>query len=491
MLSLSRTADGLEARENLARDEVEDIGNHAMSQDNVWNSVGVSILSIAFVLLLGIPVLLLALVNLLLELLVLILAIAIPLAFLVSLLPAFANSGWGALQKLLSVFIMKIFVGFLLLLTFVIVVVMDELIPPTTPGMYMLNLILVSVVLFLMILKRDKIIQTISGGRVASVDAGVSQRAYNSGVKAPASFATRMAKKGAIGAVGVAGYGVAKLRERNQQRKAQKPEGTENGEQTNKDGMGKETQNTKPSLLQRFKNGKRSKQGELENQNQTKEKGSKETKNDKSVPPTNLNEYREKRNAERNKGNGNRKEFESKEEKNSIPYQKASGDGTNKRSRVRTPQQEKNFREYNGKKRPTKWESNKQLRSTQAEKEAIKNRLGGKKPKIQRAPSLQTNRGKRIKQSSLAHKEASATRDLKQRRIREADRKPKLNQNKQTRKPKLNRNNPIKQPKRATSTRKRSSQSAQTGKTRRKIAGKIATQTAHAYASSKARRVRR
>nr|WP_021038262.1 hypothetical protein [Bacillaceae bacterium JMAK1]AGQ45429.1 Putative membrane protein [Bacillaceae bacterium JMAK1] len=178
MLSLPVTQDGYEQRESLAEDEVLDHDNYYMSQSNVYSKVGITFLSIVFVITLGAPILLIAMINMLLELLILLMTLFIPISLTLALLPSFSNSVGNAFGQLFGVFFMKIFVGFILLLTFLAITIVEAFIPPTNAGFYMLNVMVTSVVLILMIAFRKKLIRFVSAGRVSMDGGNIGNQMY-------------------------------------------------------------------------------------------------------------------------------------------------------------------------------------------------------------------------------------------------------------------------------------------------------------------------
>src|SRR5699024_7634469 len=56
-----------------------------------------------------------------------------------------------------------------------LVEIVQTIIPADNVGLYMLNVLLTGVLLILMLVKRDKIIEFITAGRVSTVDGGISQ----------------------------------------------------------------------------------------------------------------------------------------------------------------------------------------------------------------------------------------------------------------------------------------------------------------------------
>src|SRR5699024_3304456 len=169
MLALKTNEKGNEDRAELAESEVEDYNNEYMDQSSVWSKFAIAILSTVFTLFLGIPLFILVFFNVLIQFVVLMIAFILPITFIVSILPRFANSGWYSLGRLLSTFIIKIFISILILFVFMIFSIIDVLIPPDNVGAYFLNMTLAGVLIVFMLLKRDKIVEFITAGRVVGV----------------------------------------------------------------------------------------------------------------------------------------------------------------------------------------------------------------------------------------------------------------------------------------------------------------------------------
>lgn len=199
MLAFKTNEDGSKEREKMAEEEVDDKNNHYMDPSSVWNKLGIAVLSIGYSILIGVPLFLLVFVNVLIQFVVLMIAFILPISFIVSILPNFANSGWHSLGRLVSTFLMKVFVSILIIFTFLIFNVVDTLLPPTNVGTYYLNMSMSSLLLIMMIAKRNKIIEFITAGRVISATGQVPGGMYGG-----ARRATNMARRGG-GAVRNAG----------------------------------------------------------------------------------------------------------------------------------------------------------------------------------------------------------------------------------------------------------------------------------------------
>ncbi len=225
LLRTPLTKDGYKEREKIVQKEVEELGNKSMALTSIYGKIAVSVFSFFFSLLLGIPLLLIAFVNFILQVLMLVIALFLPVSFVMAILPSFANSGWYTLGRLFGVAAMKIFVGIILLMTFMIVQITQEVVPSTSTEMYMLNAIITSVLLILMIKCRNKLIEFITAGKVSSVDMNAPGRAYQKAIKEPAQNASNRMKQGAQVAAAYAGTGgigaLSQMRNRSEQRTPQ------------------------------------------------------------------------------------------------------------------------------------------------------------------------------------------------------------------------------------------------------------------------------
>lgn len=213
LLKLNVNEDGVDERQDIATEEVNDLNNQAMSDSNLGKKLAIAFVSIFFTVLLGVPLLLISMLNLILQMVALAIAIVLPISFLISMLPSFSNSGWYTLGRLVGVFLIKIFVGILVLFAFVIMQTMDTMIPSNSMGGYMLNTLTIAILLILMIKFRNKIIEFITAGRVQSVDSQMASRAYDKAVRQPRDKAIEMTKqvaaRGAMAAAGGAGAAAA------------------------------------------------------------------------------------------------------------------------------------------------------------------------------------------------------------------------------------------------------------------------------------------
>ncbi|SDN51033.1 hypothetical protein SAMN04488137_4710 [Fictibacillus solisalsi] len=145
-------------------------GNEAVTSGNVYNQLGQSIIAVLVAFVLGIPFLGLAFLNFFLQIMALAIVFFIPFAFMISYIPQLAYSGFVTLGRLGSVFLLKAMLGILIFFVYVMCFVVDQLIPPNGFGMYLLNVIVLSAILWIGFKKRDSIIKFVTAGKVLSID---------------------------------------------------------------------------------------------------------------------------------------------------------------------------------------------------------------------------------------------------------------------------------------------------------------------------------
>ncbi|MED1303720.1 hypothetical protein P4U65_24865 [Bacillus pacificus] len=235
LLEYKTNKEGYKEREKIAKKEATELDNVFMSASTVSGKIGVTFFSFLFSIVLGIPFLVIAFLNIALQILLLAFAVILGVSLLLSILPAFSQSGWKNFEKLIGIALMKAFIGLAILFMFVIVELMKSFFPPVSQGMYMLNIVATAVVLFVVYKYRDKIIEVATGGKVSLEGANPMQQLYNKGVKQPASKATELAKM-AVG--GAAGYTASKVQERISNRKGQNDSQNDPQIAQNSQGMG-------------------------------------------------------------------------------------------------------------------------------------------------------------------------------------------------------------------------------------------------------------
>lgn len=170
MLRYKMTDKGMKKKEEEIAKEIKDNDNSNMAASNVANQMGIALLSLGASIILGIPLLAIAFLNFILQVLALAIMVILPTTFMMSYLPSFVHGGWKTLGSLLAVFLMKAFVGMLILFVFLIVTIMDALIPAVNTGMYFLNVLAIAVSILLIIKFRNKFIEFFTAGQVMSMD---------------------------------------------------------------------------------------------------------------------------------------------------------------------------------------------------------------------------------------------------------------------------------------------------------------------------------
>ncbi|MGN7312672.1 CD3337/EF1877 family mobilome membrane protein [Alkalicoccobacillus gibsonii] len=170
LLSFELTSDGMDDRDDYVKGEISELNNDNLGSGNVFAQLGISLLVLVGAVGIGIPFFLLPFLNLILEVLALALTFALPFAFIMAYIPTFANSGFKAIGKLLSVFLIKALIGILVLFVYLLCFIVDTLLPPNGFAMYLVNLFSMIILFFFMIKKRDTLVNFITAGKVQSVD---------------------------------------------------------------------------------------------------------------------------------------------------------------------------------------------------------------------------------------------------------------------------------------------------------------------------------
>ncbi|MEN0642274.1 hypothetical protein MKY91_03745 [Alkalicoccobacillus gibsonii] len=170
LLSFELTSDGMDDRDTYVKGEISNLNNDNLGSGNVFSQLGISLLVLVGAVGIGIPFFLLPFLNLILEILALALTFALPFAFIMAYIPTFANSGFKAIGKLLSVFLIKALLGILVLFVYLLCFIVDTLLPPNGFAMYLVNLFSMIILFFFMIKKRDTLVNFITAGKVQSVD---------------------------------------------------------------------------------------------------------------------------------------------------------------------------------------------------------------------------------------------------------------------------------------------------------------------------------
>ncbi|KYC87634.1 CD3337/EF1877 family mobilome membrane protein [Bacillus velezensis] len=171
LLSYKLTDEGQEEKmEYIKKTEKKKYKNDAMTTGNVFNQLGESFIAVAAAIAIGIPFLGLAFLSFLLQIIALAIVFFIPFAFIIAYVPQLAMSGFVALGRLGSIYLLKAMLGILILFVYVLCFMVDTLIPPNSFGMYLLNTVVLALIMWIAIKKRDSIVQFVTAGKVVSVD---------------------------------------------------------------------------------------------------------------------------------------------------------------------------------------------------------------------------------------------------------------------------------------------------------------------------------
>ncbi|WP_234799391.1 CD3337/EF1877 family mobilome membrane protein [Bacillus altitudinis] len=174
LLSFRLTSDGQSAKkEFINKKEIKEYKNQSIAEGNIFAQLGYSFIGMLAAISLGIPFFLIAFLNFLIQIIVLAIAFFLPFAFILSYVPQFAYSGFVSLGRMFALFVMKALLTLVLIFVYVICVITTKTIPPTNLGMYFLNVVVMSAILIISFLKRDKIINFVTAGKVQSVDANL------------------------------------------------------------------------------------------------------------------------------------------------------------------------------------------------------------------------------------------------------------------------------------------------------------------------------
>lgn len=197
LLSYKLSEDGEKEKSDFVEKEIDKHNNENLESGNVFTQWGQAsfgaIVSIAF----GIPFLGLALVSFLLQYIAILIALVLPVMLLLSFIPQFANSFFVGFKSLVVVFLTKAALAVMILVIYLISAMTDSLIPPTSFGMYVLNMVVVAVIFIVMILKRDKLVKFITAGKVQQVDGNLLQNVKKDMVE-PAFSVSKNAAKGGV-----------------------------------------------------------------------------------------------------------------------------------------------------------------------------------------------------------------------------------------------------------------------------------------------------
>ena len=174
LLSFRLTSDGQSAKKKYINDkEVKEYKNQSIAEGSIYAQLGYSFIGMLAAISLGVPFFLIPFLNFLIQIIVLAIAFFLPFAFILSYVPQFAYSGFVSLGRMFALFIMKAMLTLVLVFVYAVCVIVNKTIPPTNLGMYFLNVAALSAILIFAFLKRDKIINFVTAGKVQSVDANL------------------------------------------------------------------------------------------------------------------------------------------------------------------------------------------------------------------------------------------------------------------------------------------------------------------------------
>lgn len=171
LLSFKLTSQGQSAKKKFINDkEVKEYKNQSIAEGSIYAQLGYSFIGFMAAISLGMPFFLIAFLNFLIQIIVLAIAFFLPFAFILSYVPQFAYSGFVSLGRMFALFVMKALLTLVLIFVYAVCVIVNKTIPPTNLGMYFLNVAAMTFVLIVAFLKRDKIINFVTAGKVQSVD---------------------------------------------------------------------------------------------------------------------------------------------------------------------------------------------------------------------------------------------------------------------------------------------------------------------------------
>lgn len=179
MLAFKPSIEGEGYRLSHSRLEVIHNGNENIASGGTFTQFGLVVVTLITTILISIPFSLLAVLNFVLQLLALAIAFVVPFAFIISYIPQLAMTGFKTLGKLGSVFVLKAVLGVFILFLYLLAFTVNHIIEPNSTGMYFLNVIVLAVLMFYMMIKRNAIIAFMTAGYVASLDKNILSNVGN------------------------------------------------------------------------------------------------------------------------------------------------------------------------------------------------------------------------------------------------------------------------------------------------------------------------
>lgn len=157
------------------KQEVDGNDNETMASGNVFSQMGIALIAPIAAIALAVPFLAVALMSFLLQYIALLILFTLPVMFLISIIPQMSMSGFKGLGYLVATFVLKAFIVLLVALLYAICFMMNEMIPPTSFGMYLLNFLVTVFVLIMLIVKRNAVVKFLTAGRVERLDGKVME----------------------------------------------------------------------------------------------------------------------------------------------------------------------------------------------------------------------------------------------------------------------------------------------------------------------------
>ncbi|MBC1500020.1 hypothetical protein HB943_05340 [Listeria weihenstephanensis] len=155
------------------KQEVDSNDNETMASGNVFSQMGIALIAPIAAIALAVPFLAVALMSFLLQYIALLILFALPVMFLISIVPQMSMSGFKGLGYLVATFVLKAFIVLLVALLYAICFMMNEMLPPTGFGMYLLNFLVTVFILIMLIVKRNAVVKFLTAGRVERLDGKV------------------------------------------------------------------------------------------------------------------------------------------------------------------------------------------------------------------------------------------------------------------------------------------------------------------------------
>jgi hypothetical protein len=167
LVSLKSTDAAQEKRKEIIKQEINSKNNPNMSAGYVDYQMAIAFLALLFTLILGIPLILIAFLHVLFSVLPMLLSIVLAITAILSILPSFSNSFLKTFGRMMALFLMKALVSLFILAIFLIVTLMDKLLPPTNPGMYFVNILAIALTIICLLKYRNEVIALFTAGQVS------------------------------------------------------------------------------------------------------------------------------------------------------------------------------------------------------------------------------------------------------------------------------------------------------------------------------------